>query len=192
MQVPLEVSFRNVKKTPDLENIILEKTEKLEKVAGHITSCRVAVERPHKHMQTGNPHRVRIEINVPPGHKVVVTREPGEGEMHEELTTVLRNAFDSARRQLKDLAEQQKGETKEHPMQELQAVVDKLFMDEGYGFLRTVDDREIYFHKNSVLKDDFDRLEPGTGVRYTEEAGEKGPQATSVYIVDKPGSRISK
>lgn len=190
MQVPLEVSFRNVKKTEDLDSLILEKTEKLENVCSHMTSCRIAVEKPQKHMQTGSPYRVRIEINVPPSHKIVVSREPGEGEIHDEIHTVLRDVFETARRKLKDIVEQQQGEVKEHPMQELQAVVDKLFKDQGYGFLKTIDDREIYFHRNSVLKDDFDRLEIGTGVRYTEETGEKGPQASSVYIVDKPGSRI--
>ncbi len=190
MQVPLEVSFRDVKKTPDLDSLIEEKTAKLEKVCNHMTSCRVAVEKPQKHIRTGSPYRVRIEINVPPTHKVIVKREPGDGEMHDEIGTVLRDAFDAARRQLKDLVEQQQGEVKTHPMQEAQAVVAKIFRDEGYGFLKTINDREVYFHKNSVLKNDFDRLEIGTGVRYIEETGEKGPQATSVFIVDKPGSRI--
>jgi len=67
------------------------------------------------------------------------------------------------------------------------AVIHQLFPEEGYGFLRTVDTQdEIYFHRNSVLHDDFDRLAIGLGVRYAAELGEKGPQATSVQIVDKP------
>ena len=43
-----------------------------------------------------------------------------------------------------------------------------------------------------ALNDDFDRLEPGTGVRYVEEAGAKGPQASTVQIVDKPGVKTPK
>jgi len=42
------------------------------------------------------------------------------------------------------------------------------------------------------LNDDFDRLEIGTGVRFVEEPGEEGPQASTVQIVDKPGSRLSE
>jgi hypothetical protein len=41
-----------------------------------------------------------------------------------------------------------------------------------------------------ILHDDFDRLEIGTGVRLDEEMGEKGPQASTVQIVDKQGARI--
>jgi hypothetical protein len=42
------------------------------------------------------------------------------------------------------------------------------------------------------LHDDFERLEIGTGVRYFPSEGEQGPQASTVQIVDKPGSRASK
>lgn len=54
--------------------------------------------------------------------------------------------------------------------------------------LTSVDGREIYFHKNSVLSGAFPRLKIGTTVRFAEERGEKGPQATSVRIL--PRQRI--
>ncbi len=50
----------------------------------------------------------------------------------------------------------------------------------------------LYFHKNSVLGDEFERLEPGTGVRYVEEQGEKGPQASTIQIMDKPGVTLEE
>ena len=34
----------------------------------------------------------------------------------------------------------------------------------------------------------FEHLRPGMGVRFNEEMGEKGPQATSVQIVEIPES----
>ena len=37
-----------------------------------------------------------------------------------------------------------------------------------------------------------EHLEIGTGVRYFPSEGEEGPQASTVQIVDKPGSRASK
>ena len=40
-----------------------------------------------------------------------------------------------------------------------------------------------------MLQGDFPRLEIGTGVRFVEERGEEGPQASTVQIVDKPGAR---
>lgn len=49
-----------------------------------------------------------------------------------------------------------------------------------YGFSETADGRQIYFHRNSVLDWDFNRLTVGSEVRFTEEIGEKGPQASTV------------
>ena len=67
----------------------------------------------------------------------------------------------------------------------LHGIVEKLF-GEGYGFLREVgDDRQVYFHRNSVLHDDFERLAVGTEVRFTPQDGDEGPQASSVQIVAK-------
>jgi cold shock CspA family protein len=48
------------------------------------------------------------------------------------------------------------------------------------GFLESDDGREIYFHRNSVLDGAFPRLEIGAQVSFAEEAGDKGPQASTV------------
>lgn len=193
MQIPLEVSYRHIKKTEEIENLIREKTRLLERVHDRITSCRVAVEKTQKHQKRGNPYRVRIDITVPPGHEIVVKQEPSRGILHRGLDAVIRKAFSSAKRRLKKLEQRQRGKIKAHPAAtEHQAIVKRLFPEQGYGFLRTLDDRDIYFHKNSVLHNDFSRLEIGTAVRYAEERGIKGPQASTVQIVDKPGSRISE
>ncbi|NIR46903.1 HPF/RaiA family ribosome-associated protein [candidate division KSB1 bacterium] len=192
MQVPLEISYRDVEKTDALQDEIDEEAAELEKVCDYITSCRVAVERPHEHPRSGNPFRVRIDVRVPPSHELVATHEPQDSEMHELLHAVLSKTFDSMRRQLEKLVEQQRGEVKSHPQEQLTGFVQKLFRDEGYGFLKTVEGEDIYFHENSVLHNDFDRLEIGTQVRYVAEMGKKGPQASTVQIVDKPGVRSSR
>ena len=56
---------------------------------------------------------------------------------------------------------------------------------EDCGFIETPDGREIYFHRNSVLDGDFDRLTVGSEVRFVEEPGEKGAQATTVRMIGK-------
>lgn len=192
MQLPLEITFRGISKDDNTESLIREQTAKLEQVCDYISSCQIVVEKTQKHQRSGNPYHILINIRVPPGHELVVKQGDEEQDMHKELPTIIREAFSAARRQLKELVEKQRQRTKTHPQQEMAAVVSKLYEDEGYGFLRTVDGREIYFHQNSVLYDDFKRLEIGTGVRYIEEIGEEGPQASTVQIVDKPGARISK
>lgn len=60
-----------------------------------------------------------------------------------------------------------------------------LHPEEDYGKIASPDGRVICFHRISVLKGAFDRLEIGSEVRYTEEAGEQGLQASSVTLVGK-------
>jgi len=62
----------------------------------------------------------------------------------------------------------------------------------GYGFLTTPEGRELYFHRNAVLGRDFDKLEVGTEIRYDEEMGEAGPQATSVKVIDNYTESLKK
>lgn len=57
--------------------------------------------------------------------------------------------------------------------------------ERGSGRITTADGREIYFHRNSVINGRFEHFEPGMEVRFSEEAGDKGPQASSVYLVGK-------
>lgn len=191
MQKPLELTFRNMPQSRAMTELVYEKVEKLEKLCDYITSCRVVVDKPQAHQQSGNPFQVLIQVRIPPGHDLVVRREPNENAMHDNLGTVLRDAFDALQRQVKGIVQRQHDRVKVHPQQEASAVVLELEDGEGYGFLETVDGRRIYFHRNSVLHNDFERLEIGTGVRFMEEMGESGPQATTVQIVDKPGARIS-
>jgi len=185
MKVPLEISFRALEADDGIKALVAERAAKLDEFCDHIMSCRVAIEKTQQHQATGNPFRVRIEVTVPPRHDVVVKREPSKGDMHEALDTVIRKAFDTMGLKLSQLVDRQEGRVKQHPHHEVNALVNKLYEDEGYGFLRTLDGREVYFHKNSVLHDGFDRIKIGTGVHYTEEQGEKGPQASTVRITEQ-------
>jgi cold shock CspA family protein len=122
---------------------------------------------------------------------LVTVRNAGEGDLHERLPTVVRRAFDATERQLKKLSERQRGKVKNHPEQAVAGFVIRLFRNGGFGFIKSLEGREIYFHRNSLPAAEFSRLEVGTGVQWNEEEGENGPQATVVRIVDKPGSLIS-
>jgi cold shock CspA family protein len=53
------------------------------------------------------------------------------------------------------------------------------------GFIATLDEGEIHFHRNSVIDNAFDRLSVGSEVRFAEELGEKGAQASTVYLIGK-------
>jgi cold shock CspA family protein/ribosome-associated translation inhibitor RaiA len=185
MQIPLEISYRDVNKTDELEKLIREKVNKLEKVCDYITSCRVAVEKPHRTIIGGNPYRIRIDLRVPQGHELVVERKAGEGEMSDSLEKVIRYAFDAAKKQLEKLVEIQRDKIKSHPQQEISAVIDRIFYDKGYGFLKTLNGREIYFHKNSIANEEFSKLVTGAGVNFNEEQGANGPQASTVHVIQE-------
>ncbi len=114
MQVPLEIAYHQVAKSEAIDSLIREKMDHLEQFCDHISSCAVVVERPHMHERSGNPFRVRLDLHVPPGHEIVAVAGQEHNDMHDELHTVVIDAFDKAERQLKELSERQRGRTKRH------------------------------------------------------------------------------
>lgn len=183
MQVPLELTFRNMDHSPELEADIRERAAKLDEFYDRITACRVVVEAPHHHHREGNVYHVRIYLSVP-GHDIAVDRDPDVHHSHEDLRTAIRDAFKAARRQLQDVARKLRGDVKAHELP-AQGRITKLLPSaddpsDGYGFLETPDGREVYFHANSLLDATFEDLDVGAELRFVEEEGDKGPQATSV------------
>ena len=173
MRIPLQITGRDVELTAAIEKFIRQKAQKLELFYDKIMKCRVVVEAPHRRQRKGALYNVRIDIKVPDEELVV------KKEQNEDLYVAIRDAFDSARRQLKDYSKQRRGEVKYHE-EAPRARVSKLFPDKGYGFLTAADGQEIYFHKNSVLGVNFENLEIGMQVRYVADLGEKGLQASTV------------
>jgi cold shock CspA family protein/ribosome-associated translation inhibitor RaiA len=185
MQLPLQITFHQMEPSAAIEEIIRKKAENLDRFADHIMSCRVVVQPAGKHHEHGNLYQVRLDIKVA-GGEIAITHEPGQHTAYRDLNVAIRDAFDSARRLLEDQERSSRGFVKEHePLPHAKVV--RLFPSEGYGFLRTPDDREIYFHRNSVLHDAFDRLKVGAEVAFAEEEGKKGPQASTVKLVGRHG-----
>jgi len=199
MILPLQISFRNMKPSEAVEARVREEVAKLETFYKGIMHCRVVVELPHRHQKSGELYHVRIDMTVP-GAELVVKREPSlhaslrqvdtekqsksyeAHAAHKDVFVVIRDAFKEARRQLQDYARRVRGQTKAHVPQP-SGRVSKLFPEEGYGFLTTPDGSEVYFHKDSVLNDAFNRLTIGKRVTFSEELGEKGAQASTVKAV---------
>ncbi|MBI3757738.1 MAG: HPF/RaiA family ribosome-associated protein [Deltaproteobacteria bacterium] len=176
MQLPVQITAHDFLLPENLEEEIREKAAKLDSYYDGIMRCRVVIEAPVGHHRRGGPYNVRIDLTVS-GGELVVNRQNNE-----ELPVSIRDAFDAMRRRLEDYARHQRGAVKIHEEPLLQGRISKLIPREGYGFLTTPDGREIYFHRNSVLDPGFDKLDVGTEVRFAEEQGEKGPQASTVHI----------
>lgn len=183
MQTEPQVSFRHMTHSDAVEEIIRERIARLEKTSDHITSCRVVVEPAAQHQTRGNLFHVRVHIGVP-GEEIVVTSEPAAHTEAQDIQVALRDAFDSARRQLEDYVRRRRGLVK--ALEKLpHARVNKLFSDKGYGFIETLDGREVYFHRNSVVREGFDQLQVGSEVTFVEEEGDRGPQASTVKLVGR-------
>jgi cold shock CspA family protein/ribosome-associated translation inhibitor RaiA len=184
MQVPIKVVYRNLlpQYKESIEDEVRLLASKLDKFHPGIISCRVAVEMPHKRRHDGNLFKATITVNVP-DKQIVVSRENPISQTHENIYVAVRRAFDDAIRQLEEYDLIKSRNVKDHDLIP-HGIVSKLFKDKGYGFIESSDGREIYFHENSAV-DGFGKLKTGTAVRFEEEEGEKGPQASSVKILRK-------
>ena len=183
MQLPLQITFRNLRKSAAVEDKIRERAEKLDRFHHRIMSCRVAVELMHRHHVQGNNYRVRVDVTVP-GEELVVTRESEEHHAYTDVFVAVRDAFDTMDRLLEDYGRRQRGEVKAHGVPPHGRVVE-LHPEEGYGRIESADNRLLYFHRNSVLDDGFDKLAIGSEVRFSEGKGDVGPQASTVRPISK-------
>ncbi len=173
MQIPLQITLRDMPASEAVETRIREKAQKLDSFYDRIMSCRVVVESPQRHQHQGKLHSVRIDLSVP-GAELVVNRV-----QHEDIYVAIRDAFNAIGRKLEDYARRQRGDVKIHDVPH-HGRVTKIFPTEGYGFIETPDRRELYFNRNSVVEPEFEQLEIGAEVVYVEEQGKEGPQARRV------------
>jgi ribosomal subunit interface protein len=176
MEIPLQITARDIELTDAIKAEITEKAEKLDNYYDSIMRCRVVVECPKRHPHEGKLYNVHIYMTVP-GGELMVKRAPNE-----DLYVSIRDAFHAARRKLGDFAGKQRGDVKFHE-ESPHAVISKLSQDKGYGFLTTPDGLEVYFHAHSVLNKDFRDLEVGMKVRFVKEEGDQGPQAGTVTVI---------
>ena len=183
MIIPLQITFHNIPPSEAVEAKIRSLADKLEHFYNRITSCRVIVDAPHRHQRNGKLYQVRIDITVPTG-EIVVKRDPPERQSHEDIYVAIRDAFDAAKRKLQDHISMLRQETKTHEEQPYGQIA-TLFPDEGYGFIETSDGSEVYFHRNSLFNGDFEQLQVGDEVRFAEEEGDKGLQASTVRLIGK-------
>lgn len=59
----------------------------------------------------------------------------------------------------------------------------KKVLDKGFGFIKTSNDKDLFFHSSAVQGGGFNELREGQKVTYTEAMGQKGPCAENVKIV---------
>jgi len=182
LEHPVEITFRNMDRSDAIEARVRAGADKLEQFCDRIMSCRVVVERSHRHHHKGNVYHVRIDLTVPED-ELVVSREPGENHAHEDAYVAVRDAFKAMRRQLEDYARRQRPQDLKRHEAPPHGRIKAVFRE--YGLIQTPDDREVLFRPGAVVDADYGSLNVGDEVRYTEVLGEDGPTATTVHVVGK-------
>lgn len=189
MQTPVEVEFQEMVVSPAAQELIEGHVKKLEQRYGRITACRIVVKGPGNRHQTGGQYDINIRLALPDGREVHIGRTPKADERHSDLPFAINDAFKRARRQLQDNARRMEGMIKSHEGQPIGTVV-RLDPGGEFGFLQSNDGEEIYFHRNSILGAKLSQLDVGSRVMFSQEVGEKGPQATTVKLLGKHALRL--
>jgi ribosomal subunit interface protein len=176
MIIPLQITGHGVELSEEMREEITERANRLDRFYDRIMRCRVVVDEPKRHPHEGKLYSVHIIMTVPGGE--IVTKR----EQNDDLWVAMRNSFNAAQRKLEDFSREQRGDVKSHEPQP-RGRISALFPEEGYGFLVSPEGYDVYFHENSVVNRDFEKLEVGMEVSFSEEMGDKGPQASSVIVL---------
>jgi ribosome-associated translation inhibitor RaiA len=187
MEKPLQIAFKDTEPSEYLEKLIRERAARMEKLHPNIIGCRVVVDVPHRAAESFKPPiGIAVEVEVP-GKNVIVGKDQQERhEAKNDTYAVVNRAFDAVQRQLRTVAEVQRGEVKHHEGAGETGLVVRLFPEQNYGFIEVRGSSDLYFTRNAVTGGSFDELSVGTMVEITRATGEgpMGPQASSVRVLN--------
>jgi cold shock CspA family protein/ribosome-associated translation inhibitor RaiA len=193
MQIPPEIAFHNIEKSDWVEDAVRDHVARLEGIYGRLTTCRVRIDQRAKNSKRTVPPVVRIEMSVP-GHKdIVVAHEPDHLQrkfQSPDLRNAINEAFRIAERRLrdfKDVRTRHAAVEQHESANEFLGQVAELHPENDHGFLMTKEGSLLYFHRNSVLSGDFDKLTRGQDVYYVEAVGDTGPTASKVRVKQSRG-----
>ncbi len=165
----IQIEARNVTLLPEWEE---KANEEIAKITGHfpglIHHLRVYIigTKHHRH----GFFEIHIIASVP--QETIMVKRKGE-----RVRLLIVKCFDNLDRQIKGYNRKRQGITKHHTIHPV-ASIKKIFHEKGYGFIETTSGEEIYFQRNAVKNISFKDLKVGDPIRYEEELGEKGAQAT--------------
>jgi ribosomal subunit interface protein len=115
MAIEAETLFRNMEPSDAIKEKVAERVAALERHHDRITHLHTTIEAPHRNHHKGKIYHVKIAIGLPGRNDLVVSQEPEANHAHEDVYVAIRDAFDAARRQLKDISDVRNGKIKTHP-----------------------------------------------------------------------------
>ncbi len=171
----LKIEARNVELRKGWQTKIEEEQAKLIRhYPNFVLHLRVSIEATAHHKEGG--FEIKMVASVP-NDTVVVSRRG------EAVRAVLTESFDVLTLQLKEI-QRKKRKSKKNPQHVMptdsSGIIRKVSPNESYGFITSSDERDIYFHENSLKDLSMDDLSEGDSVIFGESQGDKGPQASWV------------
>jgi ribosomal subunit interface protein len=172
---PVEIRFLDLAPSEALEGAARAKAAKLEQFHRDLMSCRVTIERQHKHHHQGQSYAVRVDVTWP-GHELSVDRVHNE-----DVYVALRDAFDDMKRRLEDATHRDRGQEKAHAVP-IHGEVVRLSAGERLGFIRTPEGDEYWFDAQNVADVPFEHVTVGAKVQFLPEVAASGRQAKRVSL----------
>jgi ribosomal subunit interface protein len=114
MAIVAETLFRNMEPSDAIRERVAERMAWLERLHDRITNLRVTIEAPHRNHHKGKIYHVKIAVGLPGRPDLMISHEPEENHAHEDVYVAIRDAFEAARRQLKEIQDVRNGKTKTH------------------------------------------------------------------------------
>lgn len=96
-----------MERTKAIDTRIREHVAKLERYCPDIIYCNVVVDAPPGHQHHGLLFDVRIDLGIS-GEEIVVSRQGPKDEAHKDFYVAVRDAFEAARRQLREVVERRR------------------------------------------------------------------------------------
>ncbi len=173
----LEINSRNVAMTPRWKTEIESRMNDLQRGHDDLLHGRVTLIKNRHHKKLANVAEALVVVTLPGRHTLTSRKEDKTFE------EAIRAAFDAVGIELRRYREKRaKTEVRLPPTPSFRGVICKLFLNDRYGFILKEGGGEVYFHANALQGLTFDRLEDGTEVLFSQEQGDKGPQATVVTL----------
>jgi ribosomal subunit interface protein len=184
METQTILSYHNIDASPAVDDLVHRRLARLEQREARITGCDVTLEAPQKRKRHGRVFRVRLNLHMP-GPDLSISREVAQGSAQDDLMLAVNRAFSAAETALKKRKKTMAGiEVKHHPPV-LHGLIEEFEPELGHGWLRADDGRRVYFQRDSLTSDDWDRLSKGSRLRFRETEGDKGPFAVSVSLAER-------
>ena len=184
MQIEPIISYRHLDPSDAVTAHVQKRLAALEHFHHRIVGCEVTLDAPQKRKRTGRIVRAKVDLRLP-GDDIHVERSIARGSAREDLLLAINRAFAAAEKTLKHHRKVKGGlEVKPHPPV-LHGEITRLEPELGYGYVEADDGHEVYFQRQDLTADRWDRLHLGSRLRFREMQGDKGPYAASVTLLEK-------